>query len=148
MEISRVSRNGWQVEWSFSISCVLPHKRKKRGKAITTLGVLANTSLSLDINLGRYPKVAIVQRLAIRWALGCVNPPPGARGSQEAGFTQPRVHLVAHLCITSKKLIIDHILQMIITVPSLIHLLLPLAVMMLNRLTHNGPSYFSRHQQK
>ena len=24
-----------------------------------------------------------------RWALGCVNSPPAARGSQEAGFTQP-----------------------------------------------------------
>ena len=31
-----------------------------------------------------------------RWALGCVNsPPPAARGSLEAGFTQPRAHLLA-----------------------------------------------------
>ena len=25
---------------------------------------------------------------------------PTAKGSQEAGFTQPRVHLIAHLCIS------------------------------------------------
>ena len=32
------------------------------------------------------------------WALGCVNSPPAARESQEAGFMQPRVHCLAHPC--------------------------------------------------
>ena len=42
----------------------------------------------------------LLQGSAKRWALGCVNsPPPAARGSQEAGFTQPRVHLLANPCI-------------------------------------------------
>ena len=35
---------------------------------------------------------------SISWALGCVNSRLVARGSQEAGFTQPRAHLTAHLC--------------------------------------------------
>ena len=35
---------------------------------------------------------------AKRWALGCVNALPLARGGQEAGFTQPRAHLIAQLC--------------------------------------------------
>ena len=34
------------------------------------------------------------------WVLGCVNLPLAARGSQEAGFTQPRAHLIADPCIT------------------------------------------------
>ena len=34
----------------------------------------------------------------IRWALGCVISRPAARGSKEAGFMQPRAHLIAHLC--------------------------------------------------
>ena len=33
------------------------------------------------------------------WVLGCVNLPLAARGSQEAGFTQPRAHLTAQLCV-------------------------------------------------
>ena len=39
-----------------------------------------------------------VRGSAKRWDLGCVNSPPTARGSQEAGFTQPRVHLLADPC--------------------------------------------------
>ena len=35
-----------------------------------------------------------LQGSAKRWALGCVNSHPAARGSQEAGFTQPRVNLL------------------------------------------------------
>ena len=35
----------------------------------------------------------------IRWSLGCVNSRPVAGGSQVAEFTQPRAHLIAHLCI-------------------------------------------------
>ena len=31
-------------------------------------------------------------------ALGCVNSHPAARGSQKAGFTQPRAHNIAQLC--------------------------------------------------
>ena len=30
--------------------------------------------------------------------LGCVNSHPAARGSQEAGFTQPRYHTLAEPC--------------------------------------------------
>ena len=40
----------------------------------------------------------IGQGSAKRRALGCVNSPPAARGSQEAGFTQPRTHLIADPC--------------------------------------------------
>ena len=32
-------------------------------------------------------------------SLGCVNSLPTARVSQEAGFTQPRAHLLAYPCI-------------------------------------------------
>ena len=34
-----------------------------------------------------------IQGSAKRWALGWVNSAPMARGSQEAGFTQPSAHL-------------------------------------------------------
>ena len=43
-----------------------------------------------------------IQSWAIRWALGCVNLRPVARGSQEPEFTQPRAHLIAHLCMYSE----------------------------------------------
>ena len=43
---------------------------------------------------------SVVQGSAKRRALGCVNSPPAARGSQEAGFTQPRDHLLADPCTT------------------------------------------------
>ena len=36
-----------------------------------------------------------LQGRAKEWALGCVNSPPAARGSQEAGFTQPRANSFA-----------------------------------------------------
>ena len=39
-----------------------------------------------------------IQGSAKRWALGCVNSHPAARGSQVAGFTQPRVPLLADPC--------------------------------------------------
>ena len=39
-----------------------------------------------------------IQGSAKRWALGCVNTLPAARQSQEAGITQPRVHLLADPC--------------------------------------------------
>ena len=39
-----------------------------------------------------------IQGSARRLALGCVNSCPMARGSKEAGFTQPRDHLIAQLC--------------------------------------------------
>ena len=42
-----------------------------------------------------------VQGSAKRWALGCVNSPSAARVSQEAGFTQPRAHLLADSCSES-----------------------------------------------
>ena len=42
---------------------------------------------------GRFSKFGqgSIQGSAKRWALGCVNSRPAARGSQEAGFTQPTV---------------------------------------------------------
>ena len=33
--------------------------------------------------------------LSYKVGLGCVNPRPVAKGSQEVGFTQPRAHLIA-----------------------------------------------------
>ena len=39
-----------------------------------------------------------VQGWAKEWSLGCVNLHPTARGSQEAGFKQPRDHSVAEPC--------------------------------------------------
>ena len=39
-----------------------------------------------------------LQRWAKEWALGCVNSPIAAGGSQEAGFTQPRAHSFAQPC--------------------------------------------------
>ena len=40
----------------------------------------------------------LVQSWAKKGALGCVNLSPAARGSQEAGFTQPRAHSLAQPC--------------------------------------------------
>ena len=42
-----------------------------------------------------------IHGLAKRWSLGCVNLLPAARGNQEAGFTQPRDHLLADPCRAS-----------------------------------------------
>ena len=39
-----------------------------------------------------------LQGWAKEWALGCVNSPPLARESQEAGVTQPRAHSFAQPC--------------------------------------------------
>ena len=39
-----------------------------------------------------------IQGWAKEWSLGCVNSRPAARESLEAGFTQPRAHLIAHMC--------------------------------------------------
>ena len=39
-----------------------------------------------------------IQGSAKRWAVGCVNSLPAARGSQEADVTKPRVHLLADPC--------------------------------------------------
>ena len=41
-----------------------------------------------------------VQRWTKRWALGCVNLRPAAIESQEAGFAQPRAHLLSDPCNT------------------------------------------------
>ena len=44
------------------------------------------------------PKTRVLIHIQGR-LVGCVNsPPPAARGSQEAGFTQPRAHLLADPC--------------------------------------------------
>ena len=40
----------------------------------------------------------VIQGWAKELFLGCVNSPPAARGSQEAGFTQPRDHYFTQLC--------------------------------------------------
>ena len=40
----------------------------------------------------------VVQKWAKRSVVGCVNSHPAARGSREAGFTQPRAHLLVQLC--------------------------------------------------
>ena len=40
-----------------------------------------------------------IQNWAKEWALGFVNSPPAAGGSQEAGFPQPRAHSFAQPCI-------------------------------------------------
>ena len=46
-----------------------------------------------------------VQSWAKKWSLGCLNSRHVARGSQLAGFTQPRAHLIAQLCtLISNKL--------------------------------------------
>ena len=41
---------------------------------------------------------AMVQGWAKEWSLGCVNSLPTARGSQEAGFTEPREHSFDQPC--------------------------------------------------
>ena len=43
-----------------------------------------------------------LQRCSKKWFLGCVNSRPTARGSQEAGFTQPKNDLLEHICIREK----------------------------------------------
>ena len=35
--------------------------------------------------------------------LGCVSSPPAARGSQEAGITQPSLRLLFHVCTVIKQ---------------------------------------------
>ena len=40
-----------------------------------------------------------VQGSTNEWSLGCVNSRPVARGSQEAGFTQPTDHFLADPCM-------------------------------------------------
>ena len=44
---------------------------------------------------------AELQGWAKEWSLGCVSSRPAARGSQEAGFTQPRDHSLAQPCIST-----------------------------------------------
>ena len=49
-----------------------------------------------------------VQICRKRQRLGCVNsPPPAARGTQEAGFTQPNLNLFLHFC--TKRLVDIHL---------------------------------------
>ena len=57
-------------------------------------------SVSLRYQLGaevhQVQSVSVsIQGWAKEWSLGCVNSCPAARGSQEAGFTQPRDHSFA-----------------------------------------------------
>ena len=58
--------------------------------------------ISYPVDQGR-SLTACLQRWAKEWALGCVNSPPAARGSQEAGFTQPRAHSFAQPCTAAKR---------------------------------------------
>ena len=48
------------------------------------------TELSIEL-IGQV--IMKLQSWAMRWAQGCVNSPPPTRLSQEACFTQPKVHL-------------------------------------------------------
>ena len=60
--------------------------------------ICQNTSYLLLLRHAVLYMVTVIQSWAIGWALGCVNSRPMARGSQEAGFTQPRAHLLADPC--------------------------------------------------
>ena len=51
--------------------------------------------------------VIICTGWAKEWCLGCVNSRPAARGSQEAGFTQPRDHSFAQPCRISHPFILN-----------------------------------------
>ena len=53
---------------------------------ILTLGTLDEMQFIWCLITGTYAKI---QSWAVRWALGCVNSCPVARGSREARFTQP-----------------------------------------------------------
>ena len=48
-------------------------------------------------------RVLNIQGWAKEWSLGCVNSRPVARGSQEAGFTQPRDHSFSQRCTNHQK---------------------------------------------
>ena len=51
-----------------------------------------------DHDFSRRRRKTRVQGWAKEWSLGSVNSRPAARGSQEAGFTQPRDQSFAHTC--------------------------------------------------
>ena len=69
------------------------------------LGQFLTTKIDLLSGLSKHwtIKIYCVQGWAKEWSLGCVNSRPAARGSQEAGFTQPRDNSFAQLCIFSSK---------------------------------------------
>ena len=58
--------------------------------------------MSTTVNLGNNPTCHPVQSWAVSWSLGCVNSCPAAIGSQDAGITQPRAHIIPYLsvCVT------------------------------------------------
>ena len=43
-------------------------------------------------------KMCIIQYSGKSWVLGCMNSPATARGSQDAGVTQPSIYLLAEYC--------------------------------------------------
>ena len=53
---------------------------------------------------GKRVKWLHVQGWAKEWSLGCMNLRPAARGSQEAGFTQPRDNYLAPPCILNGRM--------------------------------------------
>ena len=59
---------------------------------------LDQVQLELWLKVAQHPMQVRVQGWAKEWSIGCVNSRPVARGSQEAGFTQPREHLLADPC--------------------------------------------------
>ena len=65
---------------------------------VLTAPSLLSGVFEVQSETGSASPATCVQGLAERWALGCVNSPPAARGSQEAGLTQPREPLLADPC--------------------------------------------------
>ena len=59
---------------------------------------LRDSSTGMDVGRGGLFAGLCIQDWAKEWSLGCVNSRPAARGSEEAGFTQPRVHFLAQTC--------------------------------------------------
>ena len=62
-------------------------------------------------SLPKFPKVLPLNCSCFNvqmWALGCVNSPPAAGGSQEEGFTQPRAHSFAQPCNARKEVGFDN----------------------------------------
>ena len=71
-------------------------RRRVSANDDTRAGNRRGNTLRWRLGLGRVAYV--LQSLATVWTLGCANSHPMASGSQDAGFTQPRDHLIAHLC--------------------------------------------------
>ena len=71
---------------------ISPHHLRKT--KVNTMPPFANKPFCIYLG----PLTLMGTAEPIKWALGCVNSHPAAEGSKEAGFTQPRAHLIHHLC--------------------------------------------------